>query len=109
MLNQNYEKELQKIEGLCNENGLEFEFIKVKFPIIAIVRPDIESRNQIVMKLGDGEVTRNGEIKFIFSDELTMQIIDDFTIEDSLLNKIKNATKRLHYAYLQMYFEKQTK
>lgn len=47
----------------------------------------------------------NGEIQFIFTDELTMKVLNDFRIEDGLLNRVKNQVKKLHYIYLQMYFK----
>lgn len=58
---------------------------------------------------GEHETFRNGEIKLIFADELTMQIVNDYVIEDNLLNKIKNQIKKLHYIYLQIYFKDKTK
>lgn len=102
----------EKIHATCRENDLEFEFESSKFPIVAIIRPDIETRDQMRFDLGDedeGTNYINGEIRLIFSDELTMKIINDFRIEDSLLNKIKNQAKKLHYTYLQMYFKIKTK
>lgn len=110
MLDFDYEKELEKLEKLCDENKLEFELKKAEFPFIATIRPDRESRNQMRMDLGaEHEIFKNGEIKLIFADELTMSIINDFMIEDNLLNRIKNQVKKLHYLYLQMYFKEKTK
>lgn len=96
-----------KIEKLCDENDLEFIFESSKFPIIATIRPSEESKNQMTIDFGDEETTSfvNGEIQFIFADELTMKVLNDFRIEDGLLNKIKNQVKKLHYIYLQMYFK----
>lgn len=45
----------------------------------------------------------------IFGEELTVRILNDFKIEDKLLNKIKNLVKNLHYIYLQIYFKEKTK
>ena len=110
MLDMDYEKELSKIEDMCIGNKLEFEFTKFSFPVVATIKPSRESKNQIRMDLGDGSKSLTaGEIKFIFGDELTMSIENDFMIEDQLLNRIKNAAKKLHYIYLQMYFKEQTK
>lgn len=109
MLKNDYEVELEKIERVCKENKLEIEFTQASFPIVAIVKPSQESKNQMVMDLGEGARTlTNGEIKFIFADELTMSIVNDFMIEDQLLNRIKNAAKKIHYIYLQMYFKEKT-
>lgn len=107
MLDFDYQDMLGKVENLCTSNDLEFEFESSKFPIVAIIRPSEESRNQLVMDLGDESSDFvNGEIELIFGDELTMKVINDFRIEDNLLNRIKNMTKKLHYIYLQMYFKK---
>lgn len=109
MLVYDYEKELEKIEDTCMKNNLEFEFIKASFPIKAIIRPDAETRNQMRMDLGEEHETfRDGEIAFIFADELKMQIVNDFMVTDKILNRIKNQVKRLHYIYLQMYFKEKT-
>lgn len=108
MLNFDFENAKEKIEDLCYENTLEFDFESSKFPIVATIRPNEESRNQLTIGFGDEEeITNfvNGEIQFIFADELTMKVLNDFRIEDGLLNKIKNQVKKLHYIYLQMYFK----
>lgn len=109
MLDYQFQDLKDKIEKLCNENGLEFTFESSQFPIIATIRPNEELRNQLTIDLGD-ETTNfvDGEIQLIFGDELTMKVLKDFRIEDGLLNKIKNQVKKLHYLYLQMYFKKKT-
>lgn len=109
MLKDDYEEELKKIEKVCNEEDLEFHFVKASFPVIATIEPTWQAKDQMRMDLGESaESITNGEIKFIFADELTMSIVNDFMIEDALLNKIKNAAKKLHYIYLQMYFKEKT-
>ena len=63
----------------------------------------------MVMDFGDGESNFvNGKIQLIFGDELIVKV-DDFYIEDGLLNGIKNAAKKVHYLYLQMYFKEFSK
>lgn len=110
MLKYDYEKELGKMEKLCAENKLEVEVTKAKFPVVFTVKPSQESKNQMMMNVGgDRESFVNGEIRLIFADELTMQVINDYTIEDSLLNRLKNMAKKLHYIYLQIYFKEKTK
>lgn len=110
MLSYDYETEIGKLEKLCKENDLDYEIKKAIFPFIATIRPDREVKNQMRMNLGgEHETFRNGEIKLIFADELTMQIVNDYVIEDNLLNKLKNQIKKLHYIYLQIYFKEKTK
>lgn len=102
----------EKILKVCKENKLEFNFESSKFPVIAKINPDLNQRDQMRFDIdgSDGEITNfvNGEIKLIFEDELTMTVFNDFKIEDSLLNRIKNMSKKLHYIYLQIYFKKKT-
>ncbi|MFS8540724.1 MAG: hypothetical protein LOD89_01360 [Tissierellales bacterium] len=111
MLDIEFQEMRDKIENLCNKHNLEFNFEASKFPIIATIRPSEESKNQLTMDLGDIDDTTNfvnGEIQFIFADELTMKVVNDSRIEDGLLNKIKTQVKKLHYLYLQMYFKMKT-
>ena len=113
MLDMDFAELNEKIHGTCNKNDLEFNFECSKFPIVANITPDLEKANQMQFKLpGEPERKSNyveGKIKFIFGEELTMDIINDFMIEDKLLNKIKNQIKNLHYLYLQLYFKEKTK
>lgn len=107
MLDFDFQDMQGKIEKLCDENDLEFDFKSSKFPIVATIRPSEKSKNQMTIDFGDEETISftNGEIQFIFADELTMKVLNDFRIEDGLLNKIENQVKKLHYIYLQMYFK----
>ncbi len=80
-----------------------------KFPIIVSIKPDLDERGQLKFDIGDIEESTNfvnGEIKLVFDDELTMTVLNDFKIEDGLLNKIKGMVKKLHYVYLQIYFKR---
>ena len=99
--------ELQdKIYKVGEENRLEIDVELSKFPITARIRPNLEERDQLRMFKDEGSDFVNGEIKLIFDDELTMTVLNDFKIEDSLLNKIKGLVKKLHYTYLQLYFKR---
>lgn len=63
-----------------------------------------EEKNQMVLEEVEEENKVYGEIKFIFGNELSISISDDFVISDDVLNKLKNNFKKLHYLYLQIYF-----
>lgn len=108
MINTEYEKTLKKLEETCKENELEFTIKTMDFPITMSIKPDWEAKNQLRIDIGESNFM-NGEIKFTFADELTITIINDFRIEDSILNKIKTQAKKIHYLYLQMYFKEKTK
>jgi hypothetical protein len=109
MLDRDFGDIYDKICNLCRENKLEFSFECVKFPVVARLKPDLKQTNQLTFD-EEKEKTNfvNGEIKFTFGDELTMTVLNDFKIEDDVLNKIKSMTKKLHYIYLQTYFKKKT-
>ena len=114
MLNQEFVATNEKIPETCLKNDLEFTLESMKFPIIATLSPDLEKFDQMRFKLPGEEERKEqnyvqGKIRFIFGEELTMDIINDFMIEDKLLNRIKNQIKNLHYLYLQLYFKEKTK
>jgi hypothetical protein len=110
MLESDFSKLEASIQRLCDDNGLEIDFEFSRFPIIANIRPNEESKNQLVMDLGDRTTNFvNGEIQLVFGEDLTMRVLNDFNIEDDLLNKIKNQVKKLHYIYLQIYFKQKMK
>lgn len=99
-----------KVYRLCSENSLEIDFELSRFPIMVNIRPNDRAKNQIAMDLGDKTTNFvNGEIQLIFGEDLTMRVLNDFNIEDDLLNKIKSQVKKLHYLFLQIYFKQKMK
>ncbi len=98
-----YQEMHSKIKDECNKKNLEFSWIFNKFPVVGIVARIKENPDQMRMEEFEDELT--GEIKFIFSDELIIQVTDDFTIGDSELNSLKNKIKKLHYLFLQVKFK----
>lgn len=108
MLEQDYGDLQDKILKVCKDNKLEIEIALTRFPVIATLRPDLEERDQLRFDTKDMEENTNfvsGEIRLIFEEELTMTVLNDFRIEDDLLNKIKGMVKKLHYIFLQIYFK----
>lgn len=53
MLDFEFQDLKDKIEKLCDENDLEFDFESSKFPIVATIRPSEESKNQMTIDFGD--------------------------------------------------------
>lgn len=108
MLEQDYGDLQDKILKVCKDNKLEIEIALTRFPVIATLRPDLEERDQLRFDTKDMEENTNfvsGEIRLIFEEELTITVLNDFRIEDDLLNKIKGMVKKLHYIFLQIYFK----
>lgn len=97
-----------KIEKTCKDEKLEYGWAKNQFPIVATITNDREAVNQEVMDLGDSGASMlpsEGELKFIFDEELQIRIDDDFEISDEIFSKLKNLFRKLHYEQLQLFFK----
>lgn len=108
MLHNEFSDLQDKILKTAIDNKLDIDVEFSKFPITAKIRPNLEERDQLRFDLEDINQESNfvnGEIKLVFGEELTMTVLNDFSIEDSILSKIKGMIKKLHYIYLQMYFK----
>ena len=102
MLSDKWDDEYEKLEKLCEDNQITFHVQKDTFPVRFTIEPSIDEMNQ--MSLIDDEPKNGIAMEFIFSEELVINFIGDFRIDDELLNKIKNAVKKLHYIWLQIWF-----
>lgn len=108
MLEHDFSDLQEKIFKVCKENKLEIDIKLTKFPVIATLRPNLEERDQLRFDVQELDIDTNfvsGEINLVFEEELTMTVLNDFRIEDSLLNRIKGMVKKLHYIFLQIYFK----
>lgn len=110
VLGLNYEEQLDKVRGICEKNKLEFELRKDRFPIVMTIRPQWEDAAQARLEfpcLPDDKPKTDPDawIKLIFGNELVISTSLDFVIDDDLFSKIKNSCKKLHYAFLQLFFE----
>lgn len=107
-LNQKFTDERNKIDKLCDDNNLEFTFVPGTFPLVMSVAHSLERRQQ--MSLIESEKSSYGaRIDFIFSDDLVVKVVGNFSIDDEVLNKIKNGAKKLHYLFLQEWFKTESK
>lgn len=61
--------------------------------------------NQVSMGDDFEDIKPQGKVQFIFGKDLIIKIDDDFEIPEDVLNKLKNQIKKLHYLFLQAYFE----
>lgn len=91
----------EKIEQLADSEDLEFQFSTSQFPITCVFtkKPD----NQ--MSLIENKLVAEGQLVFIFDEEMQVAIKDNFKINDNKLNALKNSCKKLHYTFLQIYFK----
>lgn len=98
----------EKLNGICEKNGLSYVFIKNTYPIKLYIRPLGGMGEQLSMLEESSEdtyISPNASIMFTVKDgKLTYRMSDTFTISDALFNKIKNIFKSMHYLWLQYFF-----
>ena len=102
-----YEGAENKLEKLCEDNKLKLEFLRHSFPTIFRFTHDQSTAYQI--ELGETDIPRphdpNAAIEIIFGDDVKVRITGDFEIDDDLLNALKGGAKKLHYLFLQAWFQ----
>lgn len=95
-----------KLANTCEENDLIYTLQTSRYPVAVTIKPDQSMDAQISML--DNEVGYNGKdsvLQFIFLDgRLTYKISDDFTLAESTFNKLKNLAKKIHAAYMMVFF-----
>lgn len=102
----NLEALLTKLGNTCEENDLVCKFENGRYPVRILIGPDQSMEAQISML--DQDVGHNGKdatICFVFADgKLTYKISDGFVVNEALFNKLKNLAKKIHAAWLWVYF-----
>lgn len=102
----NLEDLLTKLGNTCEENDLVYKFESNRYPVRILIGPDQSMEAQISML--DDSVGHNGKdatICFVFADgKLTYKISDGFVVNEALFNKLKNMAKKIHAAWLWVYF-----
>lgn len=93
-----FEATKTKFANICEENGLTYKIINKEYPFAVAVSPDQAMEAQTTML--DNETGYNGKDAkwiFIFPDGvLENKTIDDFTLPDTLLNKLRNYSKKIY-------------
>ncbi|WP_418710780.1 hypothetical protein [Allofournierella sp.] len=102
----NLEALLTKLNNTCEENDLVYKFESGRYPVRILIGPDQSMEAQ--MSMLDQDVGHNGKdatICFVFADgKLTYKISDGFVVNEALFNKLKNLAKKIHAAWLWVYF-----
>ncbi|MCL2223605.1 MAG: hypothetical protein FWB96_01410 [Defluviitaleaceae bacterium] len=106
MLDNKWNAAYEKLEILCENNGLEFSVKKERFPMMFTITPSLENTMQMSLE-GDSAAKKNEiSMQFVFDEELTVRFFGDFAIDDETLNKLKTQAKKLHYIWLQIWFSR---
>ena len=102
-----YEGFRQKLENICDENGLLYTFSTEGYPIMLTVQPQQGMDAQISMLEMADEKSFNSpdaRIQFFMEDgDLTIKTTERFTLSEALFTKLKNLFLKMHFAYLQMF------
>ena len=101
-----FDDQYEKLLGICDKNNLVADFSAAQYPIMLTVRPDASMEGQISMLEDDvGHNNRDSRIRFVFVDgRLVVKVSDNFTLTDTLLNKLKNIAKKLYVRHLAAFF-----
>lgn len=96
-----------KLEDLCAENKLTYSQQLSRYPCTMTIKPVCGMDAQISMLEDDAAnyISPDASIIFAFVDgDLTMRTSETFTIDDSLLQKIKSLFKNLYATRTQYFF-----
>lgn len=103
-----FEDQKKKLEGICEENKLTFGFKRKKYPISLVIRPLADMDTQMTMletAEDSGYTSPDAYIKFTFKEGgVTRNYGGQFTITDTLQNKLENIFKKMCSFYLQHFF-----
>lgn len=103
-----YEAYKKKLEGICDENELQYRLRMDTYPMSMTISPLGGIENQISMLEAADENTPCNSIdaKLVFSyfdGDLRYKFSERFTIGEALFSKLRNLFRNLHYTYLQMF------
>ena len=96
-----------KLEDLCMESKLTYSMQLNRYPCTLTIKPVGGMDAQISMLEDDAAnyISPDASIVFAFVDgDLTIRTSETFTIDDSLLQKIKNLFKNLYTTWTQYFF-----
>lgn len=101
-----YEAYQKKLQGICDENNLAYEFKKDTYPISLIISPLTGLQEQLSLEPEDNEDENSPDAEIALTYKggmLGYKMSETFIISDALFSKIKNLFKNLHYTWLQFF------
>lgn len=103
-----YEGFRQKLENICDENGLIYTFNTEGYPIMLTIQPQQGLEAQISMLEMADEMPFNSPdatIQFIMEDgALTLKMNERFTLPETLFTKIKNLFVKMVGSFLGAFY-----
>lgn len=103
-----FEAQKQKLEGVCNENNLVFNFKRGQYPVYMVIRPlkDMDTQMSMLENVEDsGFTSPDAYISFAYKEGgVTRKYGGQFTITDTLQNKLERIFKKMCSYWLQYFF-----
>ena len=103
-----FNAQMDKLEGICDENKLVSNFSCTGYPITLTIRPNNGVGEQLSMlEQSDekGYISPGSYIRFAYVDgSLEYEIAGRFPIDDELFSKLKRTFVRMHSFWTQIFF-----
>lgn len=100
-----YNDLLDKLENTCEANHLVARIKNSAYPFTLTIVPDTSLDGQMSMIEEDQHFNgKDSRLVFCFEDGALTYRIKGFTLPEATLNKLKNLAKKLHHAWLEVYF-----
>ena len=101
----------EKLQGICDENGLSWTIQNRKYPFLMIIKPlgGVDAQQTMLEGMDDpsgtGYISPDASLVFAYRDgELSYKISETWTISENLFNKLKNLFKKRNFMWLQHFF-----
>lgn len=101
----------EKLQGVCDENNLVYGIQNARYPFRMTIRPTsgMDAQLDMLESLGDssdaGYISPDAALVFAYLDgDLVCKTSKQWTISETLFNKLKNIFKKLHALWTQYYF-----
>lgn len=109
MVKAKYEAQLNKLENLMEKHELLYTWDTDAKNVTLTVRPaQVDGEQTSFIEESEDGSSNDAAISFIFKDgEITLITCGKFRVSESLVGKLKNIAKKLHYLYLQVMREEQ--
>lgn len=100
----------EKLEKRCTFHDLQVTMTLNEFPVVFRFHPSKPALDQMAMDAQSGEIDNesmrsDAYLDMIFAEDFTIKSSNNFVIENAVLSQLITMAKKLHYLWLQMYFE----
>lgn len=101
----------EKLQGICDENGITYSIDNRKYPFRMTIRPlgGMDAQQTMLEGMdqaeGTGYISPDASLVFVYQDgELSYKISETWTISATLFNKLKNLFMKLRDMWMSHFF-----